>query len=142
MLESAIVFAVVAAVLYAGHEVADHVLGQTDKQATHKAAPGWHGWRHLLAHVMAYHCVLVVMLAITIAALGLPVTVIGFCAGMAFSAVTHAILDRRWPVRWILTHTGGADFADRQAPICGMYLADQSLHAGCLWVSALLTACL
>ncbi|WDZ86379.1 DUF3307 domain-containing protein [Micromonospora cathayae] len=142
MLESAIVFAVVAATFYAGHQVADHVLGQSDKQAAHKAAPGWDGWRHLLGHVVAYHLVVVVMLTITIAVLDLPVTVAGLAAGLAFSAVSHAILDRRWPVRWILNHTGSGDFADRQAPICGMYLADQSLHAACLWASALLVAAL
>ncbi|MGY3515101.1 DUF3307 domain-containing protein [Micromonospora sp. PTRAS2] len=144
MLVSAIVFAVVAATFSAGHQVADHVFGQSDKQAAHKAAPGWDGWRHLLGHVVAYHLVVAVMLAIAIAivALGLPVTVVGLVAGLGFSAVSHAILDRRWPVRWLLIHTGSPDFADRQAPICGMYLADQSLHAACLWVSALLVACL
>ncbi|MBQ1051682.1 DUF3307 domain-containing protein [Micromonospora sp. C51] len=142
MLISAVVFAVVAATFYAGHQVADHVFGQSDKQAAHKAAPGWHGWRHLLGHVVAYHVVVVVMLAITIAALDLPVTMLGLAAGLGFSVISHAILDRRWPVRWLLTHTGSGDFADRQAPICGMYLADQSLHAACLWVSSLLIACL
>ncbi|MEO3820982.1 DUF3307 domain-containing protein [Plantactinospora sp. B24E8] len=142
MLVSAVVFAVVLATFYAAHHLADHVFGQTDKQAAHKAAPGWEGWRHLLGHVGAYHLVVMVMLAITVVALDLPVTVAGLAAGVGFSAITHAFLDRRWPVRWILTHTGGAAFADRQAPICGMYLADQSLHSACLWVSALLIACL
>ncbi|QOC90248.1 DUF3307 domain-containing protein [Micromonospora craniellae] len=139
---SAVVFAVVAATFYAGHQVADHVFGQSDKQAAHKAAPGWLGWRHLLGHVVAYHFVVVVMLAVAIVALDLPVTAFGIVAGLGFSAISHAILDRRWPVRWLLTHTGSGDFADRQAPICGMYLADQSLHAACLWVSSLLIACL
>jgi hypothetical protein len=138
---SAVVFAVVLSTFYAAHHLADHVLGQTDKQAAHKAAPGWVGWRHLLGHVGAYHLVVVVMLAVTVAALHLPVTGTGLVAGIGFSALTHALLDRRWPVRWILTHTGGADFADRTAPICGMYLADQSLHSACLWVSALFIAC-
>ncbi|MFY1703544.1 DUF3307 domain-containing protein [Micromonospora sp. WMMA1923] len=142
MLISAIVFAVVAATFSAGHQVADHVFGQSDKQAAHKAAPGWDGWRHLLGHVLAYHLVVAGMLAVAIVALDLPVTVVGLVAGIGFSAVSHAILDRRWPVRWLLIHTGSPDFADRQAPICGMYLADQSLHAACLWVSALLVACL
>ncbi|MEV4462765.1 DUF3307 domain-containing protein [Micromonospora echinofusca] len=142
MLVSAVVFAVVAATFSAGHQVADHVFGQSDKQAAHKAAPGWHGWRHLLGHVLAYHLVVAVMLAVAIAALNLPVTALGLAAGMGFSAVSHALLDRRWLVRWLLIHTGSPDFADRQSPICGMYLADQSLHSACLWVSALLVACL
>ncbi|MFX0593312.1 DUF3307 domain-containing protein [Melissospora conviva] len=142
MLISAIVFAVVAATFFASHQVADHVFGQSDKQAAHKAAPGWDGWRHLLGHVVAYHLVVAVMLTVVIVALDLPVTVVGVVAGVGFSAVSHAILDRRWPVRWLLMHTGSPEFADRQSPICGMYLADQSLHAACLWVSALLIACL
>lgn len=138
----AVVFAAVAATLYAAHQLADHVFGQTDKQATAKATAGWHGWRHLLSHVIDYHVVVMLMLLGSIIVLDLPVTLIGFVAGVSFSAVTHALLDRRWPVRWILIRTGSPDFANRQTPICGMYLADQSLHTGCLWVSALLIACL
>lgn len=139
---AAVVFAAVAVTLTAAHQVADHVTGQTDRQAANKAAPGWYGWRHLLGHVAAYHLTVGVMLTVTVIALGLPVTAAGVGSGLAFSAVTHAVLDRRWPVRWLLTRTGAAGFADLQQPICGMYLADQSLHHGCLWVSALLVACL
>jgi hypothetical protein len=74
--------------------------------------------------------------------LNVPLTVAGMVAGLGFSAVTHAILDRRWPVRWILQHVGAPEFADLKTPICGMYLADQALHYGCLWVAALLIAAL
>ncbi|WP_274914410.1 hypothetical protein [Streptomyces sp. WZ-12] len=60
-------------------------------------------------------------------------------AGFAFSAGTHAFLERRWPVRWILEHTGATKFAAlRAAGLNGMYLADQALHSGALLVSALL----
>jgi hypothetical protein len=60
-------------------------------------------------------------------------------AGFAWSAATHAVLDRRWPVRWLLQHTGSPDFAElRTAGLNGMYLADQALHSGALLVSALL----
>jgi hypothetical protein len=136
----ALTFAVLAVTLYAAHQLADHVLGQTDDQAAHKADPGLSGWRHIAGHVGAYHLVMAVMVAIAAVALNLPVTAAGLVAGFAFSAITHAFLDRRWPVRWLLEHTGAADFADRQSPICGMYLADQSLHYACLWISALLMA--
>lgn len=141
MSTSALVFAVTAGTLHAAHQVADHIL-QTDADAGSKTAPGWTGWRHLLTHVGIYHLTCAVMLAITLTVLNLPATTAGLAAGLGFSAVTHAILDRRWPVRWILQHTGSAAFADRTSPICGMYLADQALHYGCLWVAALLIATL
>lgn len=137
---SATTFAAVAVTVYAAHQVADHVFGQTDKQAACKAGSGWAGWRALAGHVVAYHVVLVVMLAAAVAALRLDVTTAGLVAGVVFSAVTHAVLDRRWPVRWILQVTRSPEFAERMSPICGMYLADQSLHVFCLWISALLIA--
>lgn len=141
-MNTATVFAAIAATLYAAHQLADHVLGQTDRLAGNKAAPGWAGWKHNLGHVGLYHLVMAVMLTATITVLHLPVTAVGVTAGLGFSAVTHAFLDRRWPIRWLLTHLGSPDFATRTAPVCGMYLADQSLHIACLWASALLIACL
>jgi hypothetical protein len=141
MSTSALVFAVAMATLVAAHQLADHIV-QTDTDAIGKAAPGFNGWRHLLIHVGTYHATALVMLVITAVALDVPLTVPGMVAGLGFSAVTHAFLDRRWPVRWVLEHTGSAAFADRMSPICGMYLADQALHYGCLWVAALLIACL
>lgn len=142
-MNSAVTFAAIAATLYAAHQLADHVFGQTDRQACNKAAQGWTGWRHNAAHVGLYHLVMAGMLLLTIRVLDLPVTAAGFLAGMAFSAITHAFLDRRWPVRWLLEHTGSAPFS-RQAShgVNGMYLADQALHYGCLWAAALLIAAL
>lgn len=53
--------------------------------------------------------------------------------------MTHAFFDRRWPVRWLLQHTGSPDFAElRAAGMNGMYLTDQALHQTALMVSALL----
>jgi hypothetical protein len=142
-MNSATVFAAIAATLYAAHQLADHVLGQTDRQAAHKAAPGWAGWRHNLAHIGLYHLVMAGMLLLLIGLLDLPVNAAGLLSGMAFSAITHAILDRRWPVRWLLEHTGATPFSQQAGHgINGMYLADQSLHYGCLWVAALLIAAL
>jgi hypothetical protein len=136
-------FGAITATLYAAHQVADHVFGQTDNQATHKADPGWTGWRHILCHVTAYHLVLAAMLTISIVFLDLPATVIGTTAGLLFSVITHAVLDRRWPVRWLLEHTGSKPFSRLASNgLNGMYLADQALHYGCLWISALLIAAL
>jgi hypothetical protein len=63
-MSTAALFAAVFATLYAGHMLADHVLGQTDRQALGKSAPGWRGWGWCLAHVAQYHLVLAAMLAV------------------------------------------------------------------------------
>lgn len=142
MLTSAILFAVFIGVAIPAHQVADHVFGQNDKIAANKAKPGRQGWSYIYQHVFSYHVVMFMMLLITCALLNVPVTLLGVFSSLLFSAVTHAILDRRWPVKWILDHTGSPEFAQMQTPICGMYQADQSLHYFCLWISGLLFACL
>lgn len=142
MLESAILFAVGLATMYAAHQVADHVFGQTDSIAANKAKAGRGGWIAIIRHVFAYHVVMFIMLLTTLVLLGIPVTLLGLSSALLFSAVSHAFLDRRWPVKFILEHTGSPEFAKMQAPLCGMYLADQGLHYLCLWISALLLACL
>ncbi len=135
---SAVVFAAGLATMYAAHQVADHVFGQTDKQAANKTKPGKEGYTALLGHVGLYHLIIIAMLLVTIAVLNLPVTMLGFCLAIMFSAVTHAILDRRWPVKWILDNTGSPEFAKMLQPLWGMYASDQGLHYFCLWISALL----
>jgi hypothetical protein len=140
-MNAAVVYIASLGTLYASHQVADHVLGQTDRQACGKAAPGWCGWRANLAHIAAYHLVLAVMYAVTAVVVDLPVHPLGLAAGFAFSAVTHGLLDRRWPVRWVLDHTGSAPFARlASGGLNGMYLADQALHYTCLWLAALIIA--
>lgn len=132
-------FAAVGVTLYAAHQLADHVLGQTDKQANGKAEPGWAGWRHIAGHVGLYHAVMGVMLLVAVAVLDLPVTWLGAVAGVGFSAVTHAVIDRRWPVRLLLEATGSGPFSRlNSGGMNGLYLADQACHWACLWVSALL----
>ncbi|MFF9645903.1 hypothetical protein [Kitasatospora aureofaciens] len=55
----------------------------------------------------------------------LALSVTGLTAWFMWSAATHAVLDRRWPVRWLLQHTGSPAFAElRAAGLNGMYLAD------------------
>ncbi|MET8703638.1 DUF3307 domain-containing protein [Kitasatospora sp. NPDC004723] len=144
-------FASVWAVLAVGHNLADHVIGQTDHQADHKAAPSEaevaeganprRGWGACLAHVTQYHLVMGAMVALVWAVLPLRISWPGLAAGLAVSIVTHAFLDRRWPVRWLLEHIGSKGFADlKAAGMNGMYLTDQALHQTALLVSALLIA--
>lgn len=130
-------FAVVLLVLYVGHQLGDHV-AQTDRQAEGKSAPGAGGWAAMAGHLAGYHLTVAVLLVATTALLGLPLSPWGIAAGLGFSAGTHAILDRRWPVRAILRATGSPRFAELTTPVCGMYAADQALHLLALLVSALL----
>ncbi|WP_239404510.1 hypothetical protein [Frankia sp. Cj3] len=119
-------FATLAVTVYAAHTLADHVVGQTDRQAA------------LAAHVGAYHLILAAMCAAVVAVFGLPVSPTGAVAGLALSAATHALWDRRTPVRWLLEHTGAVRFAAlADHGLNGMYLTDQALHTFCLWAAAL-----
>jgi hypothetical protein len=136
-----ITFAVLFAAAFAAHQLGDHVLGQTDAQARDKAAPGRAGWSALGRHLAGYHLVQAVMVGLTVAALGVPLSPAGAAVGLAVSVVTHGLWDRRRPVRWVLRNTGAPRFADLMGTgMNGMYLADQALHIGCLWAATLLAA--
>jgi hypothetical protein len=70
-----------------------HILGdwlfQTEWQATNKER----NWRAMAAHVGVYH---LIVLAVLAHACGLADPRI--YGGVAFLALTHALIDRRWPV--------------------------------------------
>ncbi len=133
-------FAAILVTLLVLHNLADHIFGQTDQMAACKAEPGWFGWKHILSHVLYYHSFMMIGLGLVLIVLEIPATWPGIILGLLFSAVTHAIIDRRWPVRVILEMTGSPNFAKMQTPIFGIYAADQALHWGCLLVSALIMA--
>lgn len=128
-------FAVLLPTLLVAHNVADHVV-QTDHQALSKAD----SWRAMAGHVGGYQAVQVLAVEAVLAATGLRCSPWAKLAGALVSAATHAYLDRRWPVRAILEHTGSPAFAKLTTPINGMYQADQALHHGCLLVAALVMA--
>ncbi|MFI5736137.1 hypothetical protein ACIA49_38845 [Kribbella sp. NPDC051587] len=141
-------FGSVWAVLAVSHNLADHVLGQNDRQALNKGAPTAvdvaggvnprRGWGACMGHVAQYHVVMGVVLTLVGVVLPLELSWPGLLGGLVVSAVTHAFLDRRWPVRWLLQHTGKRNFAElREGGLNGMYLADQALHQTALLVSAL-----
>ena len=141
-------FATVLGALLVAHNVGDHIC-QTDHQAWCKARPedgaenqpsGAEQAKAMAGHIATYQAAQAVALAVVLPASGLRPSWRGLVAGSLFSAATHAFLDRRWPVRWILRHTRSPKFADLQTPINGPYQADQALHHGCLFVSALLIA--
>jgi hypothetical protein len=132
-------FGVALLALLIGHQLGDHI-AQTDHQADNKAAKGRTGLRAMVGHLLTYHLTAGAVLAGTAITLELPLSPTGLVAGFAFSVVSHAILDRRTPVRRLLRLTRSPVFAEQASPVCGMYVADQALHWFSLLVAALLIA--
>jgi len=137
---SLVLFAAVFATLYAGHQVGDHIV-QTDEIAAHKAEDGWVGARAMAGHLLGYG----VCQALALGALAVlhPLPFWPVAAALAVSLGTHGFIDRRWPVRWLLEHTGSKVFASNAphvAGLNGMYLGDQALHVGCMFGAAWLAA--
>lgn len=152
-------FGAVLAALWAAHDLGDHVV-QTDHQAARKAT----SWRAMAGHVGSYTAVQLAALAALRTLAGIRPSWWRALAGVAFSAGTHAFLDRRWPVRWLLEHTGSRSFAAPAVrtrgtvqesylrgrtpsveaagplPLHGPYLADQALHHTALAIAAALIA--
>jgi hypothetical protein len=134
---SAAIAGVAYAALYAGHQIGDHAM-QTSAAAAAKGAPTaerlaagadpWAGWSACLRHVATY--ALVQALALGLVCLVAPLTLPGVVAALAVSASTHAVIDRRWPVRLLIRAKRCEGW--REAP----YLLDQSLHYGALLLAA------
>lgn len=134
---SAAVLAASFVALYAGHMVGDHIV-QTDWQAAHKADKGRTGVVAMAGHVIGYGLTQTVACAALLLA-GAPLSLVGLTVGLVVSVATHAFIDRRWPVQWILRRTGSDRFAALTSNgMNGPYLADQALHIGCLFVAAVL----
>lgn len=131
-------FATVLTCFFIAHYTADYLL-QTDRTATHKAEPGWTGWAWNLRHG-AEHVAAAVLLpgAVWLATGQLGWSWTAILAGAGFIGGTHMFIDRRWPVRWVLRHTGSPQFAELTAPVHGMTLADQALHLIVLLPASLL----
>lgn len=146
-------FTVVFIALLVGHEVGDHWT-QTKDQANGKGEAGWPGRLHCAAHVATYTATQLVAIAAVWLFLDVPVSPAGLAAGLAVSAVTHYIADRRTPLRriaaWISptklafyelgTPRAGRD--DNPSLGTGAYVLDQSWHKAWLFVSALVVAAL
>lgn len=125
-------FAELFVLLYAAHLAADYPL-QTDHQAAHKAGPGRAGWTAAATHAATH--VLVCAAALTAGALvlGLALSPAAVAAGLLWVGATHAVIDRRWPVRWWMEHARQAGFAAHG----GAAHVDQTAHVLVLVVAAL-----
>lgn len=143
------VFAAVFATLYAAHPVADHWV-QTQHQADTKGAPGWSGRLACAAHVATYTFTAVWALVALRHATGVALDPGHTAAGLAVSAISHYVADRRTPLKWLAEATGSRRFYAVGAPRpgrddnptigTGAYALDQSWHVFFLFVAALVIA--
>jgi hypothetical protein len=111
--------------LLAGHMLGDWVM-QTDWQAANKTT----SWRANQAHVYTYHLTLLAALAYPL--WPCPPT-FRLLVAFALSWAAHSLIDRRWPVRWLVRVTGSPEFAQTTL---GILAADQALHVATLAVMA------
>ncbi len=106
----------IAAVL-CGHFIGDWIV-QTDWQAANKMT----SWKANQQHMLGYHMTLALFIAFT----GLWLWA---AAVLAVSWATHSVIDRRWPVVWLMQHTGSRPFSQTTF---GVVAVDQALHLSIL----------
>jgi hypothetical protein len=106
----------------AAHFIGDWIV-QTDWQAANKMT----SWRANQMHIAGYHaCILAAVLCAPISGVARAVIV-----GVSWG--THSIINRRWPVKWLMCHTGSAPFSETTF---GVIAVDQALHLSILCVLA------
>ncbi|MFI1994975.1 DUF3307 domain-containing protein [Actinoplanes sp. NPDC020271] len=142
-------FAAVFVALYVAHQVADHWI-QTQHQADCKGRPGWPGRIACAAHVATYTLAALVALAAVALSTDLDVAPGKVAAGLAISAVTHYVADRRTPLKRLADLCGAGRFYrlgiprpgrdDNPSLGTGSYALDQSFHYLFLFVAALVIA--
>jgi hypothetical protein len=124
-------FAALFALLYVGHLVGDYVV-QTDAMAAHKVAgapvPLLRSWLANQRHVAGYSLTIAATVLVSGALGGFLATLgaVPWWRWLAAAAnwVAHSVIDRRWPVRWLMEATGSGPFyANGGAPH-----VDQTLH--------------
>jgi hypothetical protein len=107
--------------------VADHWV-QTGHQAVHKADAGLSGHRAMAGHVGSYAATQAVALIAADRLLGMGLKPSRIASAVAFSAATHWVIDRRWPVRRAAEALGKQDFHGLGGPLGGAYILDQAAH--------------
>lgn len=137
------------AALYAAHQVGDHHV-QRDNDAQTKGLPGRKGQAACLRHCASYTATAAVALAAVAVATGDRPRLGRAAAGLALSAVSHYVIDRRTPLERFAKATGHAEFYQLGMPRpgrddnpslgTGAYALDQSAHVGFLFVAALIIA--
>jgi hypothetical protein len=136
-----VVFAVVFAAFAAGHQAGDYWV-QTNAQAARKGLPGWAGRRACTAHVATYTLTMAACLTLAWWWLGLPLHPGWAATGLAVSAVTHYIADRRRPLERMARLIPGKHGFWRagEGLASGAAHLDQAWHWWWLFTAALITA--
>ncbi|MBN1173775.1 MAG: DUF3307 domain-containing protein [Micromonosporaceae bacterium] len=129
------VFATVLITLVAAHQVGDHWV-QTQSQAERKSLPGWAGRRACAAHVATYTATALVAVLAVAWRTGLPLGAVHLGAGLAVSAVSHYLIDRRTPLITMCRWLGKSPVWLSQQG--GFYAMDQSWHHGWLLIATLI----
>lgn len=133
-------FPVVFAAFGAGHWAGDYWV-QRHRQALGKSSAGWAGRRACAAHVASYTLTLAACLALAAWWLGMPVSPARAAAGLAVSAVTHYVADRRRPLQRIAIAIGKHDYHQAGTGLAtGAAYLDQAWHWTWLFAAALVTA--
>lgn len=142
-------FAAVFVALFVGHQVGDHWT-QTSHQAQNKGKPGWFGRWNCIKHVTTYTLTGLVALSAMALSTGWHPNPVTLVIGMAVSAISHYVADRRTPLAKLAEWTGSGDFWRMGSPrpfyrdnVClgtGAYALDQSFHYAWLFVAALIIA--
>lgn len=140
-------FAAVFVALYVAHQVADHWI-QTQHQAAAKGRPGWPGRIACACHVSTYTLAGLAAVGLVAWRCGLHIAPGRLVAGLAVSAVTHYVVDRRTPLRRLAELVGSGEFYAFGAPRSGRddnpsmgtgaYALDQSWHILWLGIAALI----
>ena len=139
--QTAAVMAAAFAALFVGHQVGDHVV-QGNATAQAKATPSddrlaagahpWIGWK-----ACAWHSATTALTqagAFAVAWLAAPLTATGVGTAILVSAVSHAVIDRRWIVQALIRAKRCQEWVE------GPYLIDQSLHHSAHLVAAVMAA--
>lgn len=106
--------------IFAGHLIGDYIV-QTDWQATNKET----NWAADLMHTLTYNLTMALMVLSFWHTKGALVFLL-------ISTLSHALFDRRWPTRWVLTHTRSPNFSRL---MWGVIATDQAIHLSILGVS-------
>ena len=98
-----------------------------------RRAEYWTSWRANQAHMLGYHLAIV---ACVVCAYPAHICAWRLAVLVAVSWLTHSFIDRRWPVRWLMEHTGSGPFSKTT---WGPVVVDQALHLSilCLLVGGL-----
>lgn len=139
----------VFAALFAAHSVADHHV-QRDGDAQAKGLPGRAGQLACARHVASYTATAAVALAAVRCATGTLLPLGRTVVGLALSAVSHYVIDRRGPLKRFAELTGHGGFYQLGMPRpgrddnpslgTGAYALDQSAHHAFLFLAALIIA--